>query len=120
MTSSSANPDYELLSSVPGPFAHVRFTGVFEHKNTIWDAYIYSLAAYAKHNISVVTAPGAMRPFIDVGEMTPQGRHIIIGLALDKIEQSTIIKTMIMIRQYKRLSAGRHEFGEPNRTTDLK
>lgn len=110
--------DYELLSTLPGPFAHFRFTGVFEQKTTIWDASIYSLDAYYKNNASAITSHTIRRPFIEVGELTQQGRRIIIGLALDKIEQSTIIKTMIMIRQYKRLRAGKHEFGETSIATD--
>lgn len=120
MSHHSAEQDYELLSPLAQPVVHVRFRGVFEHKTTIWDAYIYSLAAYAKEKRTLGDPRYPLRPFIDVGELTNVGRRINIGLALDKIEQPTIIKTMIMIRQYKRLRAGRHEFGEPHITTDTR
>ena len=118
MTSLPLSHDYELLSSVAEPFVHIRFSGIFEHKTTMWDALIYTLDSYYNNNASPATSRDTARSFIDVGEMTPQGRRIVIGLDLDKIEQSTIIKTMIMIRQYKRLHTGRHEFGETNCTTD--
>jgi hypothetical protein len=40
------------------------------------------------------------------------GRKIEIGLNLPKIDETTILKTIIMVRQYKRLSHGRHDYGE--------
>jgi hypothetical protein len=39
-------------------------------------------------------------------------RSITIGLNVTAIDPPVLLKTTIMIRKYKRLHAGRHEFGE--------
>ncbi len=36
---------------------------------------------------------------------------IEIGLPVERIDVPTINKTVVMIRQYKKLSLGRHDFG---------
>ena len=39
-------------------------------------------------------------------------RSITIGLNVAAIDPPVLLKTTIMIRKYKRLRVGRHEFGE--------
>jgi hypothetical protein len=35
-----------------------------------------------------------------------------VGLAVPLIDAATVLRSMIMIRNYKRLRPGRHEFGD--------
>ena len=109
---------YELHSSVPGPCVQLRFTGPFEQKIIIWDAEIVTLAYYFKSMWMECVGSGILRPFIVVGHTTERGRQLQIGLNVATIDDATICKTMIMIRQYKRLLAGRLEFGEPYCTSE--
>jgi hypothetical protein len=96
-----AGHNFQLLTLDPGGrFARVRFTGYFEGRRVIWDCTLSTLAFLGLH-----------RNFIDVGEQGGAGVAIDIGLDLPSIEVSAIQKTIIMVRQYKLLSAGRHEFG---------
>jgi len=93
--------DWETLATDPdGHWAQVRFTGPFEGRTVIWNCTLATLAA-----------AGGQRNFIEVGEDTPTGRALRIGLAIPAIDTAAIRKTLIMVRQYKRLRPGLHEFG---------
>jgi hypothetical protein len=100
---------YELLSPLGETVCHLRFTGPYEGNLIIWDAHLLTLAYYVRHHVPHIPQ---QRQFIEVGEKGAQGRFIRIGLNLPIIDEPVILKTLIMIRQYKRLAFGRHEFGE--------
>ena len=102
---------YEMVAWQSDQYAHFRFTGNFEQKSLIWDAHLYTLAYYF-NQVVVSSQPHRVRQFINVGEITPSGRRLEIGLNLPRIDEPAIVKTMIMVRQYKRLASGRYEYGE--------
>jgi hypothetical protein len=109
---------YQAVSPLPAASVQLRFTGVFEQKTIIWDAQIATLAYYFTAPRDPATATRTLRPFIEIGSNTEHGRLLRIGLNVTTIDDATIRKTMIMIRQYKRLQAGRHEYGEPYCATE--
>ena len=102
---------HEMVAWPSNQYAHFRFTGNFAQKSLIWDAHLYTLAYYFNQVVES-SQPHQVRQFIDVGELTPAGRQIEIGLNLPVIDEPAIVKTMIMVRQYKRLASGRYEYGE--------
>lgn len=88
-----------------GQCARVEFEGWFEQQPVRWNATIVTLAR-----------DGASRPYIEIGpgEPGPEGEmEVRVGLGLHAIDSATILKTIIMLRQYKRLRRGRMEFGTP-------
>jgi len=108
---SKANiPDYTILEQSSDQRIHFSFMGQFEGVDVIWDAELVTLAYYNRNILG--KAHPAVRPFIDVGESTKLGRQIVIGLNIPCIDESAVRKTIIMIRQYKLLRSGRHEYGE--------
>ncbi len=104
---------YEACSPRPAPCVHLRFTGPFEQKIIIWDAQIATLAYYLSEHKNLNMDCKTLRPFINVGNHSEPGRYLQIGLNVTTIDDATIIKSMIMIRQYKRLQVGRYEYGDP-------
>jgi len=104
---------YESVTPLPAACVQLRFAGPFAQKIIIWDAEIATLAYYFTAQQGHGTERGTLRPFIEVGSSSKRGRHLQIGLNVTTIDDATIRKAMIMIRQYKRLQAGRHEYGEP-------
>lgn len=106
---------YEPGSAVPAECVHCRFLGVFEQKTVIWDAQLATLAYYFRARPPGVTG---LRPFIEVDAAGSHGQELRIGLNVAIIDDATIRKTMIMIRQYKLLRRGRHEYGEPYQPKD--
>jgi hypothetical protein len=91
---------------------HIRFLGRFLGQPVVWDCEFVTLAA--EHNDRKnQTTDTQLRNFIDIGRLTSRGRSLRVGLSLPCIDQPAIEKMLIMIRNYKRLSTGRHEYGEP-------
>lgn len=102
---------FDVLSGLSSPCCRLRFTGLFEGEPVVWDASLMSLSYYLRGLSADGPARPVARQFIEVGDMTADGRRIIIALQVPLIDEPTIIKTMIMVRQYKRLAPGRHEYG---------
>lgn len=110
--------DFELIAQPDNGYARFLFTGRFEGKEVVWDAHLYTLAYYVNQVAEFSQSAPAIRQFIEVGDTNKNGRRIEIGLNLKSIDNGAIMKTIIMIRQYKRLAVGRHEYGETVRTED--
>ena len=104
--------DPENLTRLDDGYVRFRFRGNFEGKEIVWDAHLYTLAYYV-YKVAKFSRPAPpIQQFIHVGGMGKKGRRIEIGLNLPEIDNGAVMKTMIMIRQYKRLVAGRHDYGE--------
>lgn len=94
---------YETVTASDGQCAQVAFEGWFEQRAVRWQATIVTLRRAQ-----------ASRPFIEVDPAGPGADGTLavrIGLAVPEIDHATILKTTIMIRQYKRLRRGRMEYG---------
>jgi hypothetical protein len=100
---------FEVTTPLGEAACHLRFTGPFQGEKIIWDAYLQTLSYYvSKHSLQ----DQPVRQFIEVGDAGEHGRLIQIALNLPSIDEPVVLKSLIMIRQYKRLAPGRHEFGE--------
>ena len=101
----------EFIYTVPAldDCAQVRFLGRFDKRPVLWDATIMTLGHYhAKHGSQEIA--NRERQFIEIDDTAGDIRRIRIGLQLDHIDEPVILKTIIMVRNYKRLHTGRHEF----------
>jgi hypothetical protein len=96
--------DYLPDSRLPGKLAAIRFAGSLAGKRIIWDARIQ---AQGRHS----TAP----QFIEVADEGYPLRRVSIGLNVEVIDRQVVERTIIMMRKYKRLRVGRHEFGGAGR-----
>jgi len=93
--------DWILLEQRGDQYAHLRFTGPFDGQMVVWDCEFSTLAEAR-----------ARRNFIQIGLPGIYGVPLQIGLSVAAIDTPAIEKMIIMIRHYKRLSVGRHEYGE--------
>lgn len=108
------NSDHELIERISPESVRVRFEGVFDNESVIWNAHIRTLQDKF-HNIQgdvwQNTDVFAMRQSIDISE-NAAGYIIEIVLNLAEIDEAAIKRTIIMVRKYKRLHLGFHEYGE--------
>jgi hypothetical protein len=95
----AAGADYVCSTPLGGQIARVRFIGSFQQRDVVWDAEIVALGTEEATQ------------FIDIGAAGPQGLAIRIGLKLERIDLPALLKTLIMVRNYRRLRSGRHAFG---------
>jgi len=101
------------LSSLTDSSAEFVFEGRFDGGEVIWQCELHTLASLAQRG-----RQSNQRQFIEIQPALiakQQGKpvlQIMIGLNVPKIDAAVIEKTIIMIRNYKRLQVGRHEYGE--------
>ena len=98
----------DLLEAPGGTRLRLRFSGPFEGRQVTWDATIATLEHWRRE--SGLKRP--LRNFIDIGEEGTDGIALAIGLDVPAVDIPTVRKVMMMVRQYKRLARGRHEFGQ--------
>lgn len=90
----------------------VRFTGRFEAADVVWDCEFLTLQAELQRRGRAPRGDAeTLRSFIEIGAAAAQGVPLRVGLDLARIDRPAILKMMTMIRNYKRLRIGRHEFG---------
>jgi hypothetical protein len=96
------------------PGTRIRFTGTFAGKSVTWDATLYTLRDYVRlRRESGEPDLRCARPFIEVAGGEGTLLSMRIGLPVTAIDEPTIRKAIIMVRQYRLLAVGHHEFGDP-------
>ena len=88
--------EYRLRGAPGEREARFEFIGRFDQAPVVWEARLLALGA------------GEREQFIEIGPARGERRALTVGLALERIDPPAILKTVIMIRNYKRLRAGRH------------
>lgn len=102
--------DFSYVSEPSEDRADIRFIGKFQGSEVVWDATVMTLKHYNASQLHH-GGPTTNKQFIDVASTGTEYRRIVIGLAVACIDQPALLKTMVMVRKYKRLQPGRHEFG---------
>lgn len=87
--------EFEWVARPDESAAEIRFVGPFEGREVIWAARIER---------------SADAQFIEVGAPDGDVCPMHVGLQVAAIDTPSILKSIVMVRQYKRLRRGRHEF----------
>ncbi len=97
------------MSPLPADQASIRFMGPHwqrgRRQQVLWNLTLYTLQHYRKVHANDTNA------FIEIGNTETEPYDITVALPVRQIDLPVIRKTLIMIRGYKRLRPGRHEFG---------
>lgn len=104
-----------LVTDADDATARVRFVGPFQGEDVVWDCRFVTLREAQRQLAPRSHSAPRLRNFIDIGAPGATGMSIRVGLDIEHIDHSAILKMIVMIRNYKRLKPGRHEFGEPSR-----
>ena len=102
---------YLLASDLPATKVYLQVEGKFNGEDVVWNMCIRTITEYS-HSFEVDEDP---KQFIDI-KLIKGIYQIEIGLNISEIDRSTIERTIIMIRKYKRLRLGRHEYGARSKT----
>lgn len=95
----ASGSDFLCFSELPDTLAEVLFIGRFEDREVVWEMRLCSRGEQGKLSFMEITP-------------NPGGNMLLrIELAVPMIDDAIIKKTIIMIRNYRRLKAGRHEWG---------
>jgi hypothetical protein len=110
---SECGRDYCVVQQRDDQHARVRFCGPFQGTTVVWDCEFMTLAFESARRKGSDASAGPPRNFIEIGPPGAKGVPLRVGLRLPRIDIPAIEKMIIMIRNYKRLRPGRHEYGEP-------
>ena len=106
---------FVLLGELQDQRARVRFSGRFEAAEVVWDCEFVTLRSeWQRQTRRSREGIDRLRSFIDIGAPAEGGVPVRVGLAVARIDRPAILKMMVMMRNYKRLRRGRHEFGAPH------
>jgi len=84
---------------------------MFHGELVVWNACVETIEEYSLHH---VTAKDPMQ-FIQID--VQEGVHFLqVGLNIPIIDKAALERTILMIRKYKRLQQGRHEYGARSKT----
>lgn len=116
MKSYNHNIDYTLLHRYSPEHVEVLFSGTFLKQPVTWHACIRTLHDHCLHELltpqqSQQTTNIQAQAFIDVN-IQNNIHKVTVALNLPVIDDAAILRTIIMIRQYKRLQSGRHLYGD--------
>lgn len=101
-----------LINRISDQHVHVKFIGNFQGQLLVWNAFVRTMRDYYEYELKQSADEKiALRPFIKI-EKEDSSYKISLVLNLDKIDEAAIKKSIIMVRKYKRLSVGRHEYGD--------
>jgi hypothetical protein len=87
---------YEIVARHGDARTDIRFSGPFEGRDVVWAARVEATRG---------------RQFIAIGEPDGAVFPLHVGLNVGIVDAPVLARTVIMIRRYKRLRRGRHEFG---------
>lgn len=104
-----SDADYFIVEKYSDQHVVINFIGSFLGESVVWQASIRSLENYAQEMFGGKQA--SLKQFIEISELE-DAYKIVVGLNIPKIDEASIKKAIIMIRKYKRLHIGRHEYGE--------
>jgi hypothetical protein len=111
MLSQSNQGDFELLSPLPSPKVFLKFAGIFEGNDVIWNLTLFTITEYYLNTLPTNNSSDIRQfIFIEPGSISPE---LVINIALDVpiIDKPTILKTIMMVQNYKGLHQGWHKWG---------
>lgn len=110
----SRGTDFICQTPLPANSASIFFLGPFKGKTILWNMTLANLAHFQANDSRHIPATEVgtiTRPFIEIKDGIEGVFQLQVGLDLPIIDEQVIKKTIIMIRNYKRLGLGKIEFG---------
>jgi len=95
----ASSSEFLCFSELPNTLVEVLFIGRFQDRDVVWEMRLRSIGEQGKLSFMEITPD-------------PSGNMLLkIELAVSMIDETIIKKTIIMIRNYRRIKVGRHEWG---------
>lgn len=99
---------YTIINQFNTQHARIEFIGPFKGETVTWDTDFFTLEGFlAKENIKDTN----LKQFIDIKPVRSGVMKLTVVQKINEVNNPNIQKMMIMIKQYKELSPGRHEYG---------
>jgi len=111
-----AKPPYQLITPLNPNQARFWFLGPFEGRQIVWDATLMTLDHYIRQGCEDGRYRAGetvqLQQFIEISEESMEPLPILIVHNIPVVDSGRVMKTVIMIQNYKRLHRGHHPYGE--------
>lgn len=111
-----AQPPYKLIAPLNEDEARFWFLGPFEGQEIVWDAHLMTLEHYVRQGCESGRYQAGktvhLQQFIEISEQAIEPLPILIVHDIPHVDAGRVLKTVIMIRNYKRLHRGHHPYGD--------
>lgn len=105
--------DYLLLSALPASCAHVQFIGRFDGQEVLWNMHLCTLERYTQvQGVLPVAFNANLRGLMNIAPGMKHEYQLEVALNVPMIEEPTIQKTILMLRNYRKLRLGLHTWGD--------
>lgn len=102
--------DYEIVDRPSEAVVKLRFKGRFQQREVNWNGTIMSLNNYCALHPDFIPDYGERTALMNVTEPDSLQPSITIALPYDRIGEAEIRKTILMVRNYKLLRKGLHQW----------
>ena len=107
-------PSYTLLGRADDQCAQIRFAAHLNGQPVTWTVKVMTLRHYFEVQVRPTLAGDAtsatVHPFIDVTSALGSEMSARVALGVAVVDEPTLRKVVVMMRQYKLLRPGKHEF----------
>lgn len=99
---------YELIKQYDSQHTHIKFEGNFQGQMVTWDTHFFTLTGY---NSQKNVPNKSLKQFIHIEPGETNIFKLTICLKIPEITEPSIQKMIIMVKLYKNLALGHHEYG---------
>jgi hypothetical protein len=105
--------DFVCQTHLPATLASISFLGPFQGQVVLWNMTLATLSHWQRHgsDTPISGSESFNSQFIEIAEVAEAVFRLRVGLEVEHIDEPVIKKTIIMIRNYRRLAIGRSGFG---------
>lgn len=108
--------DYRLLQPIQPQLARFCFQATFQQQPITWQVELITLQHYyelcLEEGIYLPEESVSLQQFIEIPQTVTELHPVRIALAIEEVNRANLLKTIIMLSNYKRLQIGRHTYGE--------
>lgn len=110
--------EFQLLEPLSPHSARFAFTGSFEGQTVLWHAELLTLPHYYARGLQTGQFHAGqkirLQGFIEIPDPEPASHALTVRIvhAIPQVDEASVLKTVIMLSNYKRLRRGRHGYGE--------
>jgi len=109
-TLAASSMNFALLSSLSDSWVHARFIGSFEKRDVVWDMQLFTFARYEQERDKVLDT--ALRGLMQIAPSCEHVYQLEVALNVPLIDEPTLKKVIVMMRNYKQLQLGLRTWGD--------
>jgi hypothetical protein len=108
----AGGPDYLVLGPLPAAAVEVCFAGPFQGQRVLWRMRLATLAAFEEEEGFLPRPPERPRGAMRIAAQEQGVWRASVGLAVGQIDEPTVRKAIVMMRNYRALRPGLRVWGD--------